>query len=232
MFEESFPAVYAISCLSNGKFYIGSTNNFARRSYHHLRNLRLGCHSNPRLQSSASRHGLESLVFSVLHSCSVEDLLGTEQEYLNLFFGSPLCVNDNPVASKPPNRKGVPLSESHKQKISEAHKRSGHKPIGWAGKKRSKETRDKISSSLKRLGVKPPSRKGVKDSLATRLKKGNSHKKPVTQYDMDGNFIANWPSATDAARAMGRKSSSSIGECCNHNKTHAYGYVWKFTHGP
>lgn len=50
---------------------------------------------------------------------------------------------------------------------------------------------------------------------------------PVEQYDLEGNFIAEYPSMTEAIRAIGGKKSSSIGACINGKLKTAYGYVWK-----
>ena len=53
--------------------------------------------------------------------------------------------------------------------------------------------------------------------------------KPVLQYDLEGNFIKEWPSATEAARQLGFLKAS-ISSCCKkipYYKT-AYGYIWKF----
>lgn len=56
----------------------------------------------------------------------------------------------------------------------------------------------------------------------------------VNQYDLNGNFLRSFPSATEAARFLGRKidiTACRIGQCCRgifKSGNSAYGYLWKF----
>lgn len=60
------------------------------------------------------------------------------------------------------------------------------------------------------------------------INKGGSSK-PVSQYSLDGNFIKSYPSAKEAATAVGIKKSSQITYVCKgHGKT-AKGYIWKYS---
>ena len=55
-------------------------------------------------------------------------------------------------------------------------------------------------------------------------KVSNSKKIPILQYDLDGNFIREWPSATD----VGREVRTNIVQCLIGKLKTAYGYVWKY----
>ena len=61
------------------------------------------------------------------------------------------------------------------------------------------------------------------------INKGGSSK-PVSQYSLDGNFIKSYPSAKNAALAVGlkKKGSQITSVCKGHGKT-AKGYIWKYT---
>lgn len=54
--------------------------------------------------------------------------------------------------------------------------------------------------------------------------------KGVSQYDINGNFIRNYPSIKEAERVTG-VDSSQIGKCCNHLPMHhtAGGSKWEYT---
>ena len=52
----------------------------------------------------------------------------------------------------------------------------------------------------------------------------NSLKIPILQYDLDGNFIREWPSATD----VGKEVQSHICDCAKGKLHTAYGYIWKY----
>ena len=51
--------------------------------------------------------------------------------------------------------------------------------------------------------------------------------KPVAQYTKDGEFIARFVSAREAARSIG-KSQAAITRCCLGKYAQAYGFLWKF----
>lgn len=53
-----------------------------------------------------------------------------------------------------------------------------------------------------------------------------SRKKPVLQFDLNGNLIKEWPSATDAGKALGF-SNTLISNCCRGGKT-SMGFKWRF----
>lgn len=55
----------------------------------------------------------------------------------------------------------------------------------------------------------------------------HTNSKPVLQYNMDGNFIMEWSSVTEAYKYF----KGDIYSCCNrHNKT-SVGYLWKYKNG-
>ena len=51
-----------------------------------------------------------------------------------------------------------------------------------------------------------------------------SNNKAILQYDLDGNFVHEWPSATD----VGREVRSNICNCLKGRIPTAYGYTWKY----
>ena len=52
--------------------------------------------------------------------------------------------------------------------------------------------------------------------------------KIVNQYDLNGKFIMQYPSTGAAARALGLKSGSHIGECCRGKIPTYKGFVWRY----
>lgn len=55
-------------------------------------------------------------------------------------------------------------------------------------------------------------------------KRSNSCKKPILQYDLGGNFIREWSSATD----VGRKAKGNICNCLKGKLPSAYGFKWVY----
>ena len=52
----------------------------------------------------------------------------------------------------------------------------------------------------------------------------NSKKIPILQYDLDGNFIREWRSTTDAVKEL----KGHIYECLKGKQKTACGFVWKY----
>ena len=55
-------------------------------------------------------------------------------------------------------------------------------------------------------------------------KVSNKLKKPILQYDLDGNFIREWSSASDVRKEV----QSHICKCLKGRKKSAYGFIWKY----
>lgn len=55
----------------------------------------------------------------------------------------------------------------------------------------------------------------------------NASKKPVIQYDKNGNYIAEYESAEEAKRAI-KKPHAQISEVCKGKRKSTYGFVFKF----
>lgn len=54
-----------------------------------------------------------------------------------------------------------------------------------------------------------------------------SRKKPVLQFDMSGNFLREWESATDVAKEFGCNRAAIL-NCCQGKVNSSMGYKWKF----
>lgn len=50
------------------------------------------------------------------------------------------------------------------------------------------------------------------------------NKKPILQYTLDGDFVREWPSATD----VGKDVNANITHCAKGKQKTAYGYIWKY----
>lgn len=122
------PCVYQITHLASGKFYVGSTLNFAIRKYCHASQAS-GC---TKLKNAILKYGIESFEVKVLEYCEKNVLIEREQYWLDLLqpFGDN-GYNIAKIANAP--TAGIPRSEETKQKIREANE----------GKVASQETRKK-----------------------------------------------------------------------------------------
>ena len=52
--------------------------------------------------------------------------------------------------------------------------------------------------------------------------------KPVNQYDLEGNFIKRWSSATEYYKSLGKKMGHGITDCCKNKRKTCYGFKWRY----
>ena len=135
-------------------------------------------------------------------------------------------------------RTGIHLSEETKEKIRQAN--LGKKYSDDVIKKRTQKTKGrknpKTSERMKRLwqsgtfkGTTGMTTSEKQKNIAREnVKKATeATKKPVLMFDKNGNFMAEFESATKAAEAIG-KPYAKISEVCYGKRKSSYGYVFKF----
>lgn len=58
-------------------------------------------------------------------------------------------------------------------------------------------------------------------------KSAENHRKPINQYDLQGDFIKSWNSGTEISKVTGY-SHSNITRCCKNKVKTAYGFIWRY----
>lgn len=136
------------------RIYIGSSCNSSKRWIEHFSLLRNNKHHAISLQRHYNKYGCADLLFSILSGCDKEDLLKTEQFFIDIYSpyfntckiaGSTMAGMKHSLNAKikmSKASKGKPKSEEHRLKISiankgkpklEKHKLNMRKPHGQMG---------------------------------------------------------------------------------------------------
>jgi group I intron endonuclease len=113
------PGIYKITNTVNGRFYIGSAVNLARRWTEHQQKLRRGKHANSHLQRSWLAHGGVVFGIEILeHVAALSNLIGREQFWIDRLQASgPAGYNLSPTAH---SVLGYRHSPETRKRISEA----------------------------------------------------------------------------------------------------------------
>lgn len=85
MAKQKQCGVYKITCLCNGKIYIGSSNDIPKRWGEHIRTLNDNKHHNIYLQKEWNIYGQEQFKFEVVKTCDEKDRFMFEQQYLDKY---------------------------------------------------------------------------------------------------------------------------------------------------
>jgi len=158
------------------RFYIGSAINIQKRKREHLHQLKENTHHNPKLQAHYNKYGKEDLLFSVLLGCDIDDLIKTEQYFIDFY--KP-WFNINPIAgsclgqkrSKEsceksskrmkgniPWNKGMKMTKDHCDNLRKSHKGqiAWNKGLKGFGKGRKMTEEQNRRNSLSKTGDKNP----------------------------------------------------------------------------
>ena len=126
--------IYQIqSMIKPERIYIGSSVNIHIRWRDHLYMLKKGIHENSKLQNHYNKYGKCDLIFSVVIGCAKDDLISTEQFYLD---SKKHWFN---ICPKAMSSAGVKRSDEHKKKSRLIN----------LGRKHSEEVRQKESENRK-----------------------------------------------------------------------------------
>lgn len=194
--------IYKILNKVNDKFYIGSSNNLLHRKSTHFYDLRNNKHRNIHLQRSYNKYNEDDFEFSIIEECEVDDLIKREQYYidnLNPHFNILKIAGSSLGIKRPDQSTRIQKFNKNRQITS--------------------ETKLRTSNTLKKIGHKPTKECTEKSMLVLR--------KPVLQFDLEGNFLKEFISLQDACRKLGMASGNLSKACKDENKT-LKGFKWKY----
>ena len=233
-------AIIGIYKITNpsGKVYVGQSIDIYRREKVYRM---MACKNQPKIFNSIKKYGWSSHSHEILEECSLS-MLNTRELYWKEYYISSLGWENMLFCDLSDTGAGGPRSDSVKQKCSVAMKGRKKSPEHIQKMKDSRKGKsfDKVCcpSCGKMGGGGVMSRYhfdncNKKENGVTLIRKGartgipNKNKKKVIQYDMNGNFIAEWDSQWQA-RDFFNLAGDGIGMVCRGKQKSACGYLWKY----
>ena len=235
--------VYCLYCHTNkinGKKYIGITSQKPSRRW---RNQGEGYWHSPFFYKAIQKYGWDNFEHEILlEGLSEDEACQAEIEYISKYettidkHGYNYSSGGNVPSQEQcermsKQRKGVPLSQEHKDKLKEYWKTHEH-PM--QGKHRSEETKEKLRQrTLKQFATSGNPMQGRKHSEESKLQNAMSQKtrKEVEQVDIvTGEVIATFPSQASAARSVGT-TTTGISYACKGKYQQLCGFVWRYKNG-
>jgi|SRR5699024_11081385 len=211
--------VYKITNKINGKMYIGASIDIDRRKSEHFKPFRVNSFKDRLpLYHAIDKHGRENFDLEVLEETTIEELDEREEHYIKKFN---TVENGYNVVSTSHNMHDEEYTkETHGKFFTEWNKKQ------WKNEDYRK-MKSEQSSKLQKERLKDP--KYLAEKSKQLKEYTDSIKKPVEQYDKQGNLIATYDGVREAERATGIGSSQiSAVALGKPMRKSAGGYVWKY----
>jgi group I intron endonuclease len=236
-----------------GRVYVGQSTNIKQRKEWYLSGGTVNA-SMPKLKRSFEKHGIENHIFEIIEYCSIEKLnereiywgifYDTLEKGLNCKLGEQNCVFSKETKNKMSvAKKNKPLSTEHQlnrekslkkywdMKREEKEKLEKVEKIKYIP---TKEHRENLSKAKKGKSIHTSQSKqklseiGKSRDMKVVFQAGSEARKiPVLQFDLDGNFIKEYSSSSDAEIELKGKKGDNIRSCIRGEQKTAYGFLWK-----
>lgn len=203
--------IYKITNINNGKSYIGKTSKtLEERLKEHIKSSKRVVSEIRPLYRAFNKYGIESFVIELIEE--VECNISSIREIFWIDFYNTYKNGYNATKG------GDGKSYVDKDIVIESYKRNQSikevvKEIGV--------TEKTIRKILIENNIDRPNRSEIAKKM---------YAKTVLQFDLEGNFIKEFDSATEASiEVKGDKSGhSNIANCCKGKTKQSYGFIWKF----
>lgn len=238
--KNKISGVYIILNKENGKFYVGSSIDVRKRIKGHKVDLEKNKHHSILLQRAYNKYGKDNFIFKLMEEIKAEELECREQYWLDFHqcYTTEIGYNISKNTSKP--FLGLKRSEEYKIKKSLDYKnkwnnmseeeKKNHPIIAMKRKKGYKISENHLEKikSLVNSTINSEKGKATRKLMAAKVNY-NNFRKPVLQYDLEGNFVKEWDSLKEANIALNKHIySRGISNCCKGIQKHAYNFIWKF----
>lgn len=206
--------IYKITNLINNKIYIGETiRSFNKRwQEHKYESLTPGHGYNYHLHCAMRKYGIDNFAIEIIDNCPDEERFIIESKYIQLYDSTNPDKGYNTVIE------GSGRTLISTDAIMEA----------WSEGLTVNDTAKLLgvhkSTVSKRLHANNISDKEIQQRYGESVRKRCS--KPVLQYDLKGNLINKWPSASSCKEKGYEQGEISC--CCRQEIRIAYGYLWKY----
>lgn len=245
--KEKICGIYCIENIIDNKKYIGLSIDIYRRRNIHFRLLKNNKHINDHLQNSYNLYGKDSFKFYIIEQCKTKDKLAKREiYYIKKYKTSNRKYGYNNTSGGDGVRN---LSEESREKISISESIDNVVQIDMDGNVVNIFRNSRVASDFLKIGRddkninmccnKKYGRRTScgfywmyeKDYLQNGFNKEDYKNlltnKPILQYDIDNNFIAEYESARECERQTGI-GYKMISRVCQGKRPHTHGFVFKF----
>ena len=238
MNKEIICGIYKIENLINHKKYIGQSINIYDRWRHH-KNIAQNPKDihNSMIHQAFRKYGINNFSFEIIEKCKPEQLDNKEIywiKYYHTWIEDPQCQGYNITSGgSGSSRKAIDqydLKGNYITTFSTVTEAATLTNTNMANLSKCLTKKAKTANKFQWRYHDEDGPGPLKYEQGKRESKNNGNNPfKVDQYDKQGNYIATFNSAIDAAASLKNKPKSNhISECCIGKRKRAYGFIWKF----
>jgi len=105
-----------------------------------------------------------------------------------------------------------------------------NKKIDWEARTKNRDYKSSIAKTVAKTDYKAVAAKKDWKSIVAKTDYEARNKKlmkPISQFDLQGNFIRDWDSATQAEKSF-NSNNKTITQCCRGRQKTSFGFIWKY----
>lgn len=202
--------IYIITNKINNKSYIGKTENAepTKRWEEHCKDYKRSYYKNRPLYKAMNKHGLNNFIFKIL--TETKDSENDEIKYIKKY---DTYKNGYNATLGGDGKKLITLKRE--KEIINYYLQNPHSSYNDI-----KNIFNHDRKTIKNIFIKYNIKYTYKNNYKLNSKK-------INQYDLEGNLLMSFNSASEAARYL-KTTNTHIVNCCNGKRKTAYGYKWSW----
>lgn len=225
--------IYKITCLIDGRCYIGQSVDINVRLKQHKSNLKNKRHNNKYLQGLFNLYGINNFTFEIIETCTIEELDARETYWINYYGGKDSKKNCNfesgGHALKTMSKELLARqSLSHKGQHSSPNTEFKKGIVPWnKGKKIDPLIKEKYRQSHLGKKLTEETKKKLSEINKGRITgKYRYNSIPVCMYDTKNNLIKEFECIRQATNFLGIKNEGHLRSYLDNGKIY-HNYYWK-----
>ena len=244
MANENICGIYCIESLINKKKYIGQSVDIESRFHKHRNYLCNKTHHNEHLQHAWDLYGEDNFEFTIIEECAEDILDERETYYISKFKTQDRNFGYNKTSG---GQRNQILSKECVDKISNSKTVRSVMRFDLDGTficeyRNCRIAADDVGGNSENIRMCCNKKAEHKTAYGSIWMYKDDYEnnginvsdyvfvqftKPVIQYDLDMNYIAEYESARDAANETGI-GYKMISRVCNYKRTHTHGFIFRF----
>ncbi len=219
--------IYKVTNKINGKIYIGQTNNFEKRKREHLSDKRT---NHQAFKRALNKYGFNGFTWEIIDKCKTKEEINNKEKYYINYYNSKVPngynIANGGEGGSNWNLQPIVMLDLNGEYIKEydyitqCENETGlnHSTISACCKGKHLRYKNYIFMYKKDYEENGPKKY---------IKPGNTRKKKINKFDLNGNYICSYNSLTEASE-NNKLDRANISSCVTKKTKSCGGFIWTY----